>query len=159
MKNNKKGLSTIVATLLIILLTLVAVGIIWIVVRNVVQGGTDQIEIDSKCLAANVEATQVDYTAPAATMVTIYRNGGNDPLAGVKIVFTERTGGGNNVVETWALDGAALHAPLDALESREIGPFDLSGMSDPSAVGVAVYFKDSSGQEKICSTANALTFR
>ena len=41
MKNNKKGLSTIVATLLIILLTLVAVGIIWIVIRNVVQTGTD----------------------------------------------------------------------------------------------------------------------
>lgn len=36
-KKDSKGLSTIVATLLIILLTLVAVGVIWIVVRNVME--------------------------------------------------------------------------------------------------------------------------
>jgi len=59
MKSNKKGLSTIVATLLIILLTLVAVGIIWVVIRGVVRDSTDQVDIDSKCLAASVEATRV----------------------------------------------------------------------------------------------------
>lgn len=42
---NKKGLSTIVETLLIILLTLVAIGIIWIVVRNVVLGEMPQYKI------------------------------------------------------------------------------------------------------------------
>lgn len=158
MKNNKKGLSTIVATLLIILLTLVAVGIIWIVVRNVVQGGADQVEIDAMCLEANVEATRVDYAAPATTMVTVYRNGGDDPLAGIKLVFTE-SDGSENLVEDWPLDDVAPNDPLDALEAREIGPFDLSGMTDPTKVSVVVYFKDSSGNEQLCSTANQLTFR
>ena len=39
----KRGLSGIVATLLIILLVIVAVGIVWVVVRNVVQEGSEQI--------------------------------------------------------------------------------------------------------------------
>src|SRR5512137_2593316 len=101
MKNNKKGLSTIVATLLIILLTLVAVGIIWIVVRNVVQGGADQVDIDSKCLSASVEATKVTNVS-TAYQVTITRNGGEDALGGVKLVFTDASGAANEV-EDWSL--------------------------------------------------------
>ena len=40
---NSRGLSTIIATLLILLLVLIAVGIIWIIVKNVIQGGAEQI--------------------------------------------------------------------------------------------------------------------
>ncbi len=158
MKNNKKGLSTIVATLLIILLTLVAVGIIWIVIRNVVQTGTQQIDIDSKCLSASVEATSVDVTNPAAARVTIFRNGGDDPLGGVKLVFTGTVPGDGNIVEDWEFDGTAGHEPLDALEATQVGPFDLSGLTGPNKVSVVVYFLDDSGNQQLCSTANQYTF-
>ncbi len=54
-----KGLSTIVATLIIILLVLVAVGIIWVVVRNVIEGGAQQIQGSNDCLAVEVKPTKV----------------------------------------------------------------------------------------------------
>lgn len=157
MKNNKKGLSTIVATLLIILLTLVAVGIIWIVIRNVVQTGTDQIDIDSKCLAASVEATSVVNTAGTLYDVTIVRNGGDDVLGGVKLVFTGDVGSGN-LVEDVSLTGTGVNAPLDALGARVIEDIDLASVTNPNKVSVVVYFLDSSGNEQLCSTANQYTF-
>jgi flagellin-like protein len=46
----KKGLSAVVTTLIIILLVLVAVGIIWVVVRNVVEEGGSTIDLSVKCL-------------------------------------------------------------------------------------------------------------
>jgi hypothetical protein len=42
---NKKGLSTIIALLIMILLTLIAVGIIWVVVRNVILTEFPQYKI------------------------------------------------------------------------------------------------------------------
>ena len=51
-KIKKKGLSTIVITLIIILISLVAVGIIWVVVRNVIQTGTEQVALGQFTLGA-----------------------------------------------------------------------------------------------------------
>jgi len=47
---NKKGLSAIVATLIVILLVLVAAGIIWVVVRNVIGDGCIDKEIPIKLI-------------------------------------------------------------------------------------------------------------
>ena len=44
LRRGKRGLSTIVATLIIILLVLVATGIIWVVVRNDIKGNAEQID-------------------------------------------------------------------------------------------------------------------
>src|SRR3990167_792910 len=53
---DKRGLDAVVTTLLIILLVLVAVGIIWVVVRNVVQQGSEQIDINARCLSVDLQA-------------------------------------------------------------------------------------------------------
>ena len=89
MINNKKGLSAIVATLMIILLVLIAVGIIWVVVRNVVESGTQNIDIGAKCLEVDVRATAVSPT----NQVTLERGAGginiDEANGGVVIVFTD----------------------------------------------------------------------
>lgn len=167
MRKSKKGLSAIVATLLIILLTLVAVGIIWIVIRNVVQSSTDQVDIDSMCLRANVEATSVTATATSYT-VTFARMGGDDPLGGIKLVFSNQTGSENHVID-WRLtdEGTGVNSPLVALASRTItipvgtGPLEMKNTDGfkPNKVSVVVYFLDSSGKQQLCSTANQLTFQ
>jgi len=51
---NTKGLSEIVATLIIILLTLVAVGIIWVVIRVVVKIGAGQISVSAIFININL---------------------------------------------------------------------------------------------------------
>ena len=73
-RNDKRGLSTIVATLLIILLTLVAVGIIWVVVRNVIQGGSEQISLGKFTL--DLKISQVQRINDSALSITLKRNVG-----------------------------------------------------------------------------------
>ena len=42
MNSNKRGLSTIVVTLILIVLSLVAVGVVWVVVSNLLNTGTQR---------------------------------------------------------------------------------------------------------------------
>ena len=52
---NKKGLSTVVTTLIVILLVLVAIAIIWVVIRNVIESGAGQIDVRSTCLGIDLK--------------------------------------------------------------------------------------------------------
>jgi hypothetical protein len=153
--NNKKGLSTIVATLLIILLTLVAVGIIWVVVRNVIQGGSDQIEIDSMCIQANVVATGVINASVNATgttyNVSLSRQGGDEVIGGVKLVFTDAAETSSAI---WTRAG-----DIEALGSVTEQAFvSAAKVANPNKVSVVVYFLDSSGNEQFCQTSNDFEF-
>lgn len=159
MKNNKKGLSTIVATLLIILLTLVAVGIIWIVVKNVVQGGAGQVDLSSKCLATDIVATQVTNQSNLYS-VTLEVKSADDknPVGGVMLVFTDpsqSTSYPYTVVSTGA-------NTMTALKTFTVSSIDLSngvsGLTGPNKVSVVAYFLDDSGNKQLCQQGNALTF-
>jgi hypothetical protein len=155
MKNNKKGLSTIVATLLIILLTLVAIGIIWIVIRGVVENSTQQLDINSKCLATEVVATKVTNSSPVANWqnytVVINRRTGDDVIGGVKLVFTN-AGGSISVVRDMSGD-------LATLQSRQYyANITTSELSNPNKVSIVVYYLDDSGVQQLCQTASELKF-
>lgn len=156
MKNNTKGLSTIVATLLIILLTLVAVGIIWVVVKNVVQGGTEQVDLDSKCLATTVVATKVTNTTAIDFSVTLSRTAGDEELGGVALVFTNEEG-----TESYRVDVPATTYPLGPLSTLTV-PVTIDpaagGITNPTRVSVVAYFLDSSGNTQLCNTANQYKF-
>lgn len=151
MNNNKKGLSTIVATLLIILLTLVAVGIIWVVVRNVVQGGSQQVDIDTKCLQANVVATHVANATPTNFSVTLSRQGGDEAIGGVKLVFTNTAGTVSTVSDSIG------DIPSLGTKTKYVD-VDTVTVPDPHKVGVVTYFLDESGTVQLCQTSNQFTF-
>ncbi len=80
-RSDKKGLSTIVATLLIILLTLVAVGIIWVVVRNMIS--KDSENIDSRKFSIDLKILSVTKTTDSQTMVQVTRRPGEGRLDGI----------------------------------------------------------------------------
>jgi hypothetical protein len=155
MKNNfnKKGLSTVVTTLIIILLVLVAIGIVWVVVRNVIEQGTGQIDIGVKCINNVVKATSVDCTDPASCTVNLKRDTGNDEIGGVKLVFSEGDTGGNAEdisTSTYpALNTVLSTTPLTGLNS---------GFTNPDKIEVTVYFLDDSGNEKLCPSPSRFSF-
>ena len=82
---NNRGLSTIVATLLILLLVMVAVGIIWVVVRNVIQSGTEQISLGKYTLDLQIE--QVQKISDSQINVKLKRNAGD----GEFVFFKQKT--------------------------------------------------------------------
>ncbi len=88
-KKETKGLSEIVATLIIILLTLVAVGIIWVVIRGIISSGSDQISLNQFTFDISIKSA---YVSGSDIVVNVRRNAGGGALAGIKFVFTNNTG-------------------------------------------------------------------
>jgi len=147
---NKRGLSAIVATLIIILLVLVAVGIIWVVVRNVIQEGAEQVEISTKCIAIDLRAVSVAPVAgsPESYFVTLKRFAGGEAIGGVKIALF------NETANSGVLDGLFLVLPQLETETETVA----AAITNASRLEYTVYFIDASGNERLCPQTNSYSF-
>ena len=149
MINSKKGLSTVVTTLIIILLVLVAIGIIWVVISNVISEGTQSADWAVKCLEVSVKATSVTNCISTSCDVTLSRTGSGDAINGVKLVFRNETSGSSDV-----LDYPNNIGPLETVTAS----IAITGLSsDPDLVEVTPYFLDESRNVRACQT-NSLSF-
>ena len=62
-RGNKKGLSDVITTLIIILLVIVAVGIMWVVLRNLITKGTDQLSTSDFTTDLQIQKVTVNPTS------------------------------------------------------------------------------------------------
>lgn len=146
---NKRGLSTIVATLIVVLLVFVAVGILWVVLRNFVQGGSQQIDLASRCIEVSVTPTKV-VSAGGIYNVTLLRTGGDFEISGVNLVFTGSGGDSNYVIDS--------EGDISALSLKTVSGINVTGVTNPNKVDAVVYFLDDSGNKQYCSTEETLAF-
>ncbi|MCK4647593.1 hypothetical protein KAT24_01535 [Candidatus Pacearchaeota archaeon] len=159
MIKNKKGLSAIITTMLVVLLVLVAVGIVWAVVSGLLRSGAEDVELSAKCLNVDIRATAVncvDGTANYECDVTFERTGTNtDAIGGVKLVFRNETAGINSGV----LD---VLGNIEALAGKKELAIDTTlPITGPASdkVEVTSYFIDASGNEKLCDAqTNTFSF-
>jgi hypothetical protein len=84
---NRRGLSTVIVTLILILVSLVAVGVIWVVVRNVIQTGTEEVGLSQFSLNAKIMNVLVDNNSNNISL-TVKRNAGEGELIGISFVFS-----------------------------------------------------------------------
>jgi hypothetical protein len=168
---NKKGLSTIVATLIIILLVLVATGIIWVVVRNVIMTNSGQVDIGTKCILSQVVATRVTSTAwgnPTITdltnaagnttySVTLERTAGDDQIGGVSLVFTDATEQNTYITKILASQVSNGFSRLGITTASVNVPAQfLTG--NATKIGVVIFYDDEEGVDVLCSSTNSLQF-
>lgn len=142
---DQRGLSAVVATLIIILLVLVAVGIIWVVVRNIVQTGTEEIDYATKCIAVDLTAVGVTPVTDEAAnySVTLSRGSGGDDIDGVKVtVFNATTNSG-------VLDFGASMVELDTTTQKIAN----TNITNADKIEFTAYFVDTSGNNYYCDTA------
>lgn len=137
---NKKGLSDVVTTVLIILLALAAVIIIWSFVRPALLGAGKGITTGTECFKTDVEV----ISCSATTNGIVVRNNGE--LVDVKVVLT-------------ASDGSTyvkLLTDLGSLESATV----LEGGLTPAThtitattdkVSAAAILVDDDGTETVCA--------
>ncbi len=155
---NRKGLSTIVVTLIIILLSLVSIGVVWVVVNNLVKSGTSGVEIGSKCLGVDVSATAVTCTPTGVEefcAVTLSRTGtGTEEIGGVKIVFKNETSGatGTSVVD--------VSGDIQQLVTKTTASLNSSLLVSQGVnkVEVTVYFNDAEGNAQLCPRTSPFSF-
>jgi hypothetical protein len=149
MIKNKRGLSTIVITLILILLSLVAVGIVWVVVNNIIKSGAKGIDTSAKCLNVNVEATAVKCAGTNCN-VTLMRTGTeSEAITGVKLVFKNSTAGTSSAV---------IDEPgnIEVLAGKSIN--DVPAGIVPDKIEVTAYFEDDSGNEQLCGQTTSFEF-
>src|SRR3989344_7891129 len=109
---NNRGVGSVVATVLIILLVVVGVGILWAAVRSVLDSSSNQFQPD--CLTIDLKVTSCirDNTATGTVTVKISRKIGAGDLTGLKFAFVLSNG------QTIVDDGT-----INALEELESAVF------------------------------------
>src|SRR3990172_4693695 len=84
----KRGLSAVVTNLLIILLSLVAIGVVWVVVSNLINQGAEGISLDEFSYDLDIDAA---YVQNGGVDVVVGRNAGGGNLSGVAFIFHNGT--------------------------------------------------------------------
>ena len=83
---DKKGLSPVIASMMLVLLAIVVVGIVWVVVVNVVEENAQEIEsIDE--FNIGLEVTKFENDSSGAD-VTIRRRIGGGEITGIYLSFS-----------------------------------------------------------------------
>ena len=165
MIENKKGMSMIVITMIIILLVIVAVGILWFVVRGALTGGTEQFSLGSKCLSVDIEASASCNNATVAVpqnyfgncTVRLERKPGGDDIGGVNLIFTNVARDANFIHD---VSGNLAEFEIKT-EGTDALPINVSFndavayVEDVGKMEVIPYFLDDSGNKQLCSGATA----
>lgn len=92
---NKRGLSAIVATLLIILLAIIAFAIVSVVIRNTVGNTAEKIELNEKCLEVEIHATQITKVTPIGEDIfdiNFTRSISGETIEGIKVILENENG-------------------------------------------------------------------
>ena len=139
--SNKRGLSDVVTTVLIVLVALGAIGIIAGFLLPAVQQGSSQIT--SACLTLQLEPTKCTLDLITNNpVVLVKRNTGDVTLNEIKVIFTNANG--ETTSETMSNVPGILETKI------------FTGVSvSPKEVRVAGVITTEGGEEKICGESVA----
>ncbi len=138
---NKRGLSAVVTTLILILLAMVLIGIIWVVIVNIVNQGTENIGIDRFTIDLDIQDAYANPEDGGNIGVVVKRSSASGDIAGVRFIF---------------FDGVASitvdrEISLNPLETRTFN-FDASGEVAGIGVGdevtITPLFETSEGKQE-----------
>ncbi len=149
---DKKGVSAIIVTVIMITIVLAAVSVVWVIVQNVLETGAGNIDIGTKCLGVNLQATKMTCDATSCD-VTINRKSGGEEFGGLKLIFSNRTSGNvGEIVEDSA--GNIQELGTKNVQDAEHG---MSG-EQPNTLEIIAYFLDENGDKKLCSQGKKFEF-
>ena len=156
MRYNKKGVSNVVTVLIIVALSIVAIGIVWKVILPMFTAGTENINYGAKCLEVNLKPTSlncvdVDSDGNYECTVGLERDAGTGEAEfnGVIVVFSDTTNE-KTVPKATGNIGVLETKTFSTVAADEI-------TFAPTKVQIAVYFLRQDGTKYICSGTNKYT--
>ncbi len=143
---NKRGLSTIVVTLILIVLSLVAVGVVWVVVNNILKSGTSQASFQFGTLFLNLKIDRALIDTSGNLLVTVSRGTGQGDLSAIDFVIS---------------DGKNSQVIKESTSLQELGsqtftfsPSDLGSVSLVKQIDIAPIL-NSGGQDQVGSKVDS----
>ena len=91
---NKRGLSAVIISMLLVLLAIVLVGVVWVAISGVVENSRQELEFGQRCLRVDVRPRKAECNDTHCD-VSYKRKAGGGEIDGVRIVMT-RTDEKNN---------------------------------------------------------------
>ena len=130
--------------IIIILLVIIAAGIVWVVVKGVVQNSAEQVELGSRCLSVDVQFASFSTNGDAS----FKRGSGGEEIAGLKIVLFNDNA--NTEVQT-------LEGNMQALASKTYSRVSFP-QGGANKIEYTPYFETSSGKELVCQNTRTASF-
>ncbi|MEA3248289.1 MAG: archaellin/type IV pilin N-terminal domain-containing protein, partial [Nanoarchaeota archaeon] len=122
---DKRGISAVVATVLIILITVVSITIVWTSIIPMIRQGLVFSDLDGRISVVTSEGYTVYDAEKGVAMVQVKRDVDDGVIRGIKILFSIN---GNSY---WS----SVVAPDSGL--TKVYTFNLSGYEKPESVSVA----------------------
>ena len=135
-KARKRGISAVVATVLIILITVSAVTIIWVAIIPMISESLEFSDLDGRVSVVSSRGYTVYDASREVAIVQVKREVDDGVIDRIKIIFDIE---GNS-------QSSSVIAPASG--GTKVYYFYLSGLGVPESVGVAPIFVSGSGSEK-----------
>ena len=144
-KMNKKGISTIIATIMMILFVLIAAGVVWGVIQNLLSDQSEEISSGLDRVTLVIVGSSVNLSESGKVSLIINREIGQGVLAKVKIILYNEDG------ESYAED-------VDAITLTELGSkkftINTGGLENINKIAIAPITTSESGKETIKGIVN-----
>lgn len=143
--HSKTGLSAVITTLILIFLVLVAVGIIWVTIRDIIKQGAEEINFDKFKFNLIIKAAYIDGT----DVKVLVKNSGGIDVFGVRFIFFNGT---DNIVIDRKIPLTKLQEELFIFNSAELGSLEAL-----LTVSISPIYLLDSGKEKIGDISDTAT--
>jgi len=144
--NDKRAMSAIVTTVIIVALALVAIGIVWAVINNILNESSGDVDFSQKCIDSIVSATSASCNSTGGCNVTLERTSGSIDIGGVKLIFSNSTTKGS----AQTIEGNIAEFGVKSVTSV--------GVANATKVEVVTYFEDDAGLAKNCPGSTTYNF-
>lgn len=143
---NKRGISNIIATLLLVLLVIVIIGIVWVIVRNIVSSANSGISLGG--ITLNLKITQA-VKGTNNLSITIQRQQGAGNLVGVNFIVSD-----GSTYET-----IKQNATLDVYQGRTFNLIPQQIIAGSAKiVSIAPIYIGGNGLQQVGSVTDTYTF-
>lgn len=157
---NKKGVASIVVTVIMVALVLIAIGIVWAVISNLIIKSTGQIDVSRICLGITVQPTATSCTGTGC-VVTLERTGTEtSPIGGVMLVLKNASSNSQPIDTTE--DGLDCAGNIPGLVPTRctVSSVSMSPLvpTDANRVEATVYIMDDQGARRLCQQTTSFNF-
>lgn len=139
---NKRGLSNIIVTLILIVISIIAVGLVWSVAQQIISEGTEDISLTGFKISIKIPNAEVQGSNIA---VSVKRNAGEGNLTGINFIFSDEkdTEVEERTVSLKELQSDVFDFTLDDLNASEV-----------KSVSIAPIYLTNSGKETLGNIAD-----
>jgi hypothetical protein len=139
----KKGLSTVIITLILIVISLVAIGAVWLVVSNLLKGQSENVGTDKLTFSANIERVTLQDSVNNAS-ITVERKVGAGDMKGMKFYFYNST----------SVEVRTEYVAINELVSRKFS-FNLNmNISSLEKISIVPIFNSKDGKDNLGNVAD-----